>query len=71
MLHVISTIWSNEIIMKKFIKMLYQVLNDYCTVLFVRKPLVAANIGVGVFTMVTNEYWMSPHRKKTLKKNVF
>lgn len=40
--------------MKKFIKMLYQVLNDYCTVLFVRKPLVAANIGVGVFTMVTN-----------------
>lgn len=36
--------------MKKFIK----VLNDYCTVLFVRKPLVAANIGVGVFTMVTN-----------------
>lgn len=40
--------------MKKFIKMLYQVLNDYCTVLFVRKPLVAGNIGVGVFTMVTN-----------------
>lgn len=40
--------------MKKFIKMLCQVLNDYCTVLFVRKPLVAANIGVGVFTMVTN-----------------
>lgn len=57
--------------MKKFIKMLCQVLNDYCTVLFVRKPLVAGNIGVGVFTMVTNEYWMSPHRKKTLKKNVF
>lgn len=40
--------------MKKFIKMLCQVLNYYCTVLFVRKPLVAANIGVGVFTMVTN-----------------
>lgn len=40
--------------MKKFIKMLYQVLNDYCTFFLVRKPLVAANIGVGVFTMVTN-----------------
>lgn len=45
--------------MKKFIKMLYQVLNDYCTFFFVRKPLVAANIGVGVFTMVTdNTEWV-------------
>lgn len=54
--------------MKKFIKMLCQVLNDYCTVLFVRKPLVAANIGVGVFTMVTNNTeWVLIEKKHQRK----
>lgn len=48
--------------------MLYQVLNDYCTVLFVRKPLVAANIGVGVFTMVTNNTELVLNRKKNIKE---
>lgn len=54
--------------MKKFIKMLYQVLNDYCTFFFVRKPLVAANIGVGVFTMVTNNTeWVLIEKKHQRK----